>query len=452
MLFDLPTPLQEYFQKVFSAEPMKRAVHRLYVEASVCAILLCTGRLTMEKIGKILPDFQRTKAAISNIFKSKNFSTKAVAMQSALMLCKKVYRQNREKDAPWVLILDTTHRSRFGKQLENLIANHGEKSKKRSYAFVWPLLLTPSGVRISFPCPVWRTPNYSKQCKLKHKTQPQLAAEFIKTLAKELKRLKIDIEIVLVADSAFECKALWDTCNKAKWTFITSCSAQRCLGFKGKKASRKYDQKVCELMSTVDTGSPTQINIFSLTKIRLRSLMKPHCKRSNVVSHLYAYCQNIVDISMIGKTNVVRSCKLKKHSQLLSEAPEKVLLCNNLDFSPEQVIAYYTLRWQIETFFREQKSDLPFTQFQAYESSACWKFVHLLTIAFNFLEFYRLRYHSSSLHLRTRFLNSHFRSFAFFESFDWLIQRSQTLFGIQRAKRAFKTLGFSKQTYIPLLS
>lgn len=457
MLFDTPQPLQEFFQKVFRRHQMMDKVHHLYVQASVCAILLCTGRLTMQVIGSILPDFQRSKAAVSKIFRSSYFFTQEVAMQSALILCNSGYEQipYRKKDVAWVLVLDTTHRSRFGKLLENLISNH-KTSKKRSYAFIWPLLLSPTGIRISFPCPIWTTPGYSSKYSLAHKTQPQLATMFVKKLAKRFKQLNFNINLVVVADSAFESSGLWQACKKAKWTFITSCSADRCLGYNGNKFGRIYNKKVHNEMKSLSVCEPKKLDVQKLTNISLRSLQRPHCKRSGDVSHLYAYCQDKVVVSSIGPTSVVRSHKLKNRSQKLSETPQKVFLCNDLDLPAEKVIAYYCLRWQVETFFREQKSDLPFEQFQAYDHQACWKFVDLLSISFNFLESYRLQLLKNDsenqclTYARTRELNRKLRHQVFAESFFWLAQRCQTPFGTKRAKKVLETLKLPQKNIIPL--
>lgn len=436
---------------------------RGYAKATVIAILFCREKITMELIGSILPDFQRNKSSVSRMYSHAHFFTQDIAWQSVMIVCKLAHKQipigQRGTRRPWILIFDSTHRTRFGKLLDNLISTHGENSKKRFYAFVWPLLISPSGVRITLPPMMWLSRSYAKQHHRKHQTQPRLAATTLRYLAAKLKKANLDFNLVILADSAFDCKELWQICQKHNqtslyfWTIITSSSRERCLGSNGPKASRLAGQKVLNVMYNQPLVRKKKLDPFQLTGIPLRSRQKfSHNKRQKTSSStVYSYAQKQLRVADIGDANVVLSYKLKDRSQHESQAPWRILLCNNHFMSAEEIICYYSMRWEIETFFREQKSNFAFKHFQAHNHKACSRFVDLLCLSFNFLEFDRIQLlehpdptlldSQQELNwLRTKGLTEIFKRQAAADSIKWLFERLQTPFGIRRLRKALLKL------------
>ena len=69
----------------------------------------------------------------------------------------------------------------------------------------------------------------------------------------------------------------------------------------------------------------------------------------------------------------------------------KILMTNDLRLSVRPVIELYSLRWQIELFFKEFKSTLGFHQyqFQKFEPVEGWAELALTT--FMYLEWYRVQ-------------------------------------------------------------
>ena len=117
MLHGCPKILQEFFQIVFSRFPMTKA-QRQYSKAAVCAILLHI-KVTEHRIGETLEGFQRNKSSVSKMFRNQRYSTDELAWTSAMVLVEKTYKKvkksKRLKRKPWILVIDTTHRRRFGK-------------------------------------------------------------------------------------------------------------------------------------------------------------------------------------------------------------------------------------------------------------------------------------------------------------------------------------------------
>jgi len=77
--------------------------------------------------------------------------------------------------------------------------------------------------------------------------------------------------------------------------------------------------------------------------------------------------------------------------QLASATPDdvKILMTNAVHLSVHEVIELYSLRWQIELFFKELKSTLGFSQyrFQRFQAVKAWVEAAILTVLF--LEYLR---------------------------------------------------------------
>jgi hypothetical protein len=69
----------------------------------------------------------------------------------------------------------------------------------------------------------------------------------------------------------------------------------------------------------------------------------------------------------------------------------KILMTNDIGLSVRDVLELYSLRWQIELFFKELKPHLGFAQyrFQRFEAVEGW--VKLALTAFLYLEWYRVQ-------------------------------------------------------------
>lgn len=62
----------------------------------------------------------------------------------------------------------------------------------------------------------------------------------------------------------------------------------------------------------------------------------------------------------------------------------KILMTNATNMSVSEVVELYSLRWQIELFFKELKSTLVFTQyhFQRFDAVKAWVEIALTTVLF----------------------------------------------------------------------
>ena len=68
---------------------------------------------------------------------------------------------------------------------------------------------------------------------------------------------------------------------------------------------------------------------------------------------------------------------------------QKVLISNALAASTKELLGWYSLRWQMELFFKEMKSELGMCQYKLgpFERVVGW--VNLSVVAYCYLEWYR---------------------------------------------------------------
>ena len=92
----------------------------------------------------------------------------------------------------------------------------------------------------------------------------------------------------------------------------------------------------------------------------------------------------------IGEVRLVFST-MKKDLKTATPDDVKILLTNAWQLSIRDVIELYSLRWQIELFFKELKSTLGFHQYQFRKFCAVEVWTQLALTAFLYLEWYRVQ-------------------------------------------------------------
>ena len=73
-----------------------------------------------------------------------------------------------------------------------------------------------------------------------------------------------------------------------------------------------------------------------------------------------------------------------------------MLLTNRTDWDASRVVSAYAVRWQIEQFFKELKSDLGMSRYRVRDFREVEGWVQVCCIAFVYLEWYRLRRRAES--------------------------------------------------------
>jgi IS4 transposase len=286
-------------------------------------------------------------------------------------------------------ILDATLTSQSGRKTQNTHSTgnrrqrpkkgrrHNKKkiARKRCHTFTFGLLITPSGYRIP-----WQIPHYTKEyCEKKgltHRTTAEAAADLIRGLP-----LPEEAEVVVLGDTAYDAKVVQEACEDRGYIWIVPANPERVYegltGQRPKVRSRLEDWTSLSLKTIrlrASTGKYAKYR--RLSPWRVGPKQKPRV--------YYAY-QEKCEVRSVGRVQLVFST-MKPDFKKATPDHVKILMTNALDLSVSEVIEMYSLRWQIELFFKELKSTLGFAQYSFQEFSAVEAWVQTAITTVLFLE------------------------------------------------------------------
>jgi hypothetical protein len=300
----------------------------------------------------------------------------------------------------WFLAIDGVASKRGGRtKVENAIKcrekGRGRKGRStKAHLFVTGLLITPSGARIPLPRRSYYTQKYVNRLNrlrkegrrrgkpLVHKTQVDLACLIVKELD-----LPDNIKLVVVADEHFEGKKLTALRRKRGRAFVAPVDSRRTfedggtLHARGKALPRGAYRKLTLRRGEEDTASRRR-HLPAGAGEKGRRAYRFHCERRTVAG--------------IGEVAVVYSWKRRRDrsGRLTERETFKVPVCSEPELLGEtdlakvgaMIVEFYEMRWEVEVFFRELKSDLGFSDYQGTDFRACERHVDLVLLSFMFLE------------------------------------------------------------------
>jgi hypothetical protein len=296
-----------------------------------------------------------------------------------------------QADRLHVLAIDSTMHGQQGQNTQNTYScrnpqkrptksdRHQKKFHRRSeHCFVFALLLTPQGLRIPYWLPFY-TQQYCALFGRTHSTQADLAGQLIDSIA-----LAPGTPVVVVGDTAFEAKQVRQACARRGWHWVVPLNPERRLA--GKQGQRA---KVRSLYGQLHAPDFRRVS-FRLDQGELAALARVSPKRSQSskpqrtywVHHRTATIHNVGAVALLFST---------KNDPLASGGVkvQKVLISNAVLATTEQLLAWFSLRWQIELFFKEMKSDLGMCQYKLGMFARVVGWVNLSVVSFCYLEWYR---------------------------------------------------------------
>ncbi len=302
----------------------------------------------------------------------------------------------------FVFIIDATMVTQAGKKTQNTYStgNRGRNpAKKRRYNqkkviykkvhnFTFGLLITPSGIRIPMEIP-HLTKEYCQQNHCEHLTTAEAAAQMVRTLP-----LPDDAEVIVLGDSAYESSVVEQACEEQGYIWVFPANPERVYdgptGQRPKLRSRLKDwtslsPKTIRLRAS--TGKYADYR--RLSKWRVGPKTKPRV--------YYAYqekraVRNVGDVQLVFST-------MKPNLEKATPDDVKILLTNATWLSTREVLELYSLRWQIELFFKELKSTLGFSQYSFINFQAVQAWVQLAITTVLYLE------HERIVHMQDRRLS-----------------------------------------------
>lgn len=368
--------------KGFLAKTSLSELARTMVLRMVLTFILHRGRMTCSQAaGSIASESihrgQLTRFLARPRWQREDFNT---PLRAALL-------QLEAMQGKFLLLIDATLATQAGLKTQNTYSTGNRKRRpkkgrrynnkkvvhKKCHSFTFGLLITPSGYRIP-----WQIPHYTKeycaQKGIQHRTTAESAAELIRRLP-----LPEDAEVIVLGDTAYDAQVVREACDEREYTWIFPANPERV--YEGPTGQRP------KLRSRLQNWTS-----LSLTTIRLRASTGKYAGYRRLSQWrvgpkqkprvYYAY-QEKPEVRSVGRVQLVFSTM---KPDLTSATPDdvKILMTNALDLSVSEVIELYSLRWQIELFFKELKSTLGFAQysFQDFLAVQAWVETAITTVLF----------------------------------------------------------------------
>jgi hypothetical protein len=298
------------------------------------------------------------------------------------------------KRGKFVFLMDATLVSQSGKKTQNTFStgNRGRRQKKgrryqkkkivykKCHSFTFGLLITPSGYRIPLEIPHY-TKEYCQEHHLEHRTTADAAADMIRSLP-----LPAGAEVIVLGDTAYDAAVVREACEEKGYTWIVPANPERVYegprGQRPKLRSRLKDWTSLSQEAIRLRASTGQYAVYRrLSKWRLGPKQKPRV--------YYAHQEKSV-VRSVGRVLLVFST-MKPNLTKATPDDVKILMTNATHLSAREVIELYSLRWQIELFFKELKSTLGFSQYslQSFQAVQAWVEIAITTVLF--LEYQRAK-------------------------------------------------------------
>ena len=367
---------------------LKESVKLLMIRM-VVTFLLHAGRMSCLRAAGAMRCETRHRAQISRFLarpRWRKLDINSILRQSLL--------EQEAADGLFVFLIDATLTSQAGQKTANTYSTGNRKrrprkrrrygkykhAQKNCHSFTMGLLITPSGTRIPF-CKPYHTPEHCRKTGLAHRTTAEAAADLIRELP-----LPEGARVVVLGDTAYDSEDVHEACLDRGYSWIVPCNPERVLaGPKGKRP------KVRSLLKDWSQWARQTLRLAPAQgRYAVYRRLSPHRIGPKAKLRAYYAHQERRRVHSVGEVRLVFSTT-QKDLQTATPDDVKILMTNDLRLSLRDVIELYSLRWQIELFFKELKSTLGFHQyqFQAFEPVEGW--AELTLTAFLYLEWYRVQ-------------------------------------------------------------
>ena len=405
MLLRVPSIVKRFCEPVRGESRPRDRILGLVITAALTA----AGRRSVAQWGRLVVELQRYRGTLTRLLSNHRFRTRDMSDVLSSELSGKCLRGDT-RNKRWFLIVDGTHTRRGGRtKIDNARRFHppGAKPGTRVHTFVFGLLLAPDGTRIPLPRMTWRTKAYAKRRGKPYVSQVDLSCELIK-IAK--RKLPEDVELVVLADSQYHGRKLPNYCKKQGCKYIVELGHKR--GFADPRDPERSGKKIIvNRARSVPWEQREELTLVSGTEETASYRRYPAGKRRRKSARrCYRLYREQRAVAALGEVNLTYSWKSKDGSSggFHKGSQPKLLASNDLELSAAHMVEFYELRWQIELFFRELKSDLGLKDYRGVTFEAFERYVDIILMAFMCLEDFRLDNRRGCRGLRTNGLRLEF--------------------------------------------
>jgi len=230
--------------------------------------------------------------------------------------------------------------------------HYRQRTRRRCHIFTGGLLITPSRIRIPFQIPHY-TKEHCKQNEIEYRTTAESAANMIRSLP-----VPDDAEVIVLGDTAYDAQVVCDACKDQGYSRVFPANPERVYevpkGDRPQVRSRLKDWTSLSLKTIrlrASTGKYS--NYRRLSSWRIGPKQK---------TRVYYAHQEKCEVRNVGFVQLIFST-MKPELKKATTDELKILMTNATDLSVSEVIELYSLRWQIELFFKELKLTLGFSQY-----------------------------------------------------------------------------------------
>jgi hypothetical protein len=372
------------FKPFLGSASYSAAVSLHLLRFSLC-LLFHHGRMSLSNAAGFLRSEARD---IGNL--ARFLAQKAPSLEVLVFAGQSLRQTPCRQQGTWLFLIDSTFIGHQGHSAQNTFScgntqarpRKSQRKQKRHHrrschGFVFGLLLRPDGVRI--PCWLpYHTRDYCALLRLPYLTQAELAAQLIRDLI-----VPDAVRVVVAGDTAFEAESIRRVCAARGWQWVMPLNPERVL------AGEKPRRKVRSLLQDLNAGSFAPIRLELSSDGHVQQRRAASCRRKSLKKgRTYWVHSRIAEVHSVGRVTLLFS-----NQQPLQEGQkvkaDKILLSNATEASVAEVLGWYGLRWQIELFFKEMKSDLKMSQykFKRFDQVVGW--VTVCVLSFTYLEWRR---------------------------------------------------------------
>lgn len=259
-----------------------------------------------------------------------------------------------------VVCLDDTFSEKSGKKMEGA-GWYKSHTGEKEYIFAHNLIYSHYvDTQVQYPL------DFSLYIKAKELEAQQISREFKSkiTLAKELvnqAEKRGIVAKVYVFDSWYFSKELTDHIEGYGKDWISIAKLNRTVLWNG--------------------------NNIKLGEFVTKTIPPEAYKRLEVNGRIFWYFTKAITLKTNGKVRIVATFEEKDGER---EKHPTVLVTNRTDWEVKKIMTTYTLRWSIETFFRDSKQALGFEDYQLRSMDAVERHLCLVDLAYSLLELQRV--------------------------------------------------------------
>jgi hypothetical protein len=347
------------------------------------------GRMSASQAAQTIRTQSRHRANVVRFLARRGWSGDWCALEQLAQL---LLAAEAARGGTWVFVLDQTLCGQQGQKTENTFSTGNRQrrpakarryqkyryARKSCHCFVMGLLLTPGGIRI--PC--WRSYYTETYCAAQgrpYRKQTELAADLIRAAL-----VPEGADVVVLGDTAFDAACIRAACAARQFSWVVPMNPERVLaGPKGQRA---------KVRSLIDGIAADQFAPVRLTPGHGRFVAQRRIARCRLGPKVKARTWHVHGerrmVHSVGEVQIVFSAK-EPPQRGRPIAVAKILMTNDCTRPVAEVVELYTLRWQIELFFKELKGTLGLHQyrFRAFAKVESW--VALCLVTFLYLEWYR---------------------------------------------------------------